>query len=188
MNITAAGMRIPAIFNLLPQQINSPNKIYELVLPLFKAGSGLFFLGYGSKEICFDARKLSQRDYALAHGSLFICSAVCSLFEALHLFAVKNLGNFYPIVSWTGTGLFLFANFIALEENIRFFEEAKKQDNHIAMKSAVAGILSNLGYITTAAIAILGGSAALAFVIACVSACFGGLKILLDFYTCTQAI
>lgn len=182
MNIPAISNRILPLFQHLPRCLDTKDKLYQMALATFKGGSGLFFLACGTKEVCFDARCISQKEYSLSHGSFFLCSAVCTLLEAVHLFKIADLGKMYPVISWTGAYLFLFANFIGLEQCIRVFEEAKEMKDDNLMKSAVVGGISNFGYIAAAAIAILGGPAGIAFLIGCVSACFGGLKMMLDFY------
>lgn len=165
----------------LSHKIVNAEKIYQFVLPYFKTGTAFFFLGFGAKEICFDAKKVDG-GYALDHGTLYIGAAICSIFESLHHFYVINFDKYYSLISWSGTSLFLLANLIALDENVSLYYEGKEQGDFTKIKSAILGIISNFGYLTSGAFAILGGSATITFLIAGVSACFGGLKILHDFY------
>lgn len=201
--------------NLFMSGLASSEKIFRMVLPYFKTSSSLYFLGYASKELCFDVNletesslssKINQcrettlpdtqslaaiRDFSIAHGVLFIGTGVCTALEALHEFSLINLGNAHSPIAWTGTGLFLFANMVSLQQNLAIFKQASemslateqdKQQAETMLRSAILGMISNLGYITATSIAILGAPTAIAVIIGCISAFFGSLKILHDFY------
>lgn len=201
--------------NLFISALASSEKIFRIVLPYFKTGSSLYFLGYASKELCIDVNleadsSLSSkidhcrettlpdtqslaaiRDFSIAHGVLFIGAGVCTALEALHEFSLINLGKAHSPIAWTGTGLFLFANMVSLQQNMTIFKQASemslateqdKQQAEKMLRSAILGMISNLGYITATSIAILGAPTAIAVVIGCISAFFGSLKILHDFY------
>lgn len=182
-------------------------KVSDFVLPYFKAGSALFFTGFGAKEIAWDHRQLviehahmkdsnhkvvSSLGYPLVHGAFLITSGVCSAFEALHAFALTNLGNRLPTIVAAGNLSFLFANVLALEENVNLYEQAMalgdgatEEEHQLAetmKKSAVLGIMSNLGYVASTATALLGLSSGVALLLAGFGSCWGGLKILYDFY------
>lgn len=212
MTLTALT-KSPIFFYQLGSQITqfavnslgSPEKIYKTILPIFKGGSSLFFYGYGSKELCLDARQkyisdssqterthrclcqaiTTRYNYALFHGMLFLGAGTLTAFEALHEFALLNLGKYKDLVSFVGSGFFVFANLVALEQNIFLYRLAEKKCPHETelRTSAILGIMSNLGYITAATIALVGLPTAIAVLIGCISACFGGVKILYDFYT-----
>lgn len=211
MNLSISALsKFPAYIEQLTiiRRLGGVQKVYDICLSLFKGGSGLFFLGYGTKEIAFDARQLTPSqwhlenkkklaintaaEYALAHGTLFAAAGICSILECLHYFSAVNLGQHLPIFSCFSAGLFLFANFVALEQNINLFVEAQEiikekvqseiPNALIQMRSAFLGMISNLGYIMATAVAVMGASAGIAFLIGCVAACFGALKILHDFY------
>jgi hypothetical protein len=198
---------IPAISaakKLIPPNSELPKKVYDLALPYFKACSGAFFLGYGSFEIYSDLKRppctvesLSESPqlYLKAHGSLLIATGACSAFETLHTFAYINLGRLFAAVSSVGSACFLFANLLAVEENISVYEKARstiprneeeKSNLLWICQGAVWGILSNLGYIITTAMVVFGASTAVSLLIGVISACFGGLKILFDFLNLSE--
>jgi hypothetical protein len=182
-------------------------KVHAFVFPAYMAGSAVFFTGYGVKEIGWNYKQnavehvrradinntaLPALGYPLVHGSLFVATGIFNAFEALHAFACINLGNKLRTVVAAGNLTFLFANVLDLQENVCLYEQAvtfskcgtveKTVEADIQKKSAILGILSNLGYIASTAITLLGVSAGMALLLACFGSCWGGLKILYDFY------
>jgi hypothetical protein len=175
-------------------------KIYEFCFPYFKSGSGFFFLGFGICEtyhMLSDKKRLNLNtenkispNYLGLHGTLLIGAGICTEVESLHSFSVINLGSILSKISSAGGVLFLLANFVGLQANINMYEqgqnidcttsEKNRQIAYWMCRSAVTGILSNLGYIIATAIALFGASTAIAVLIGIISSCFGGIKILFD--------
>jgi hypothetical protein len=174
-------------------------KIYHFSLPYFKGGSSIFLCSYGALEVyppkllanaSIDSYQQSTLPYLKVHGTLLMGSGICSGLNTLHAFSLIDLGALFSGVSSVGNFTFLFANFVALEENILAYEKTYCQVSETPMSSerlawerhsAAYGILSNLGYITAMAMALVGASTAVALLVGVVSACMGGLKILYDF-------
>jgi hypothetical protein len=192
-------------------------KIYDFVLPYFKAGTSLFFFGYGTKELYMDVRQTTEKkdvkkptnalalnnfrqasldvssfEHAIAHGVLFLGAGMCTALEAFHLFALTNLESFASLVGYGGAGCFLFANLVALEQNMNIYAKAdqlsseaseeERQEAWQLKKSAILGIISNLGYILATAVSLLGDLTAIVLLFGSVGACSGCFKILYDFF------
>lgn len=180
------------------------SKVQEAIYPHFQISSSVYFFGMGSIEMfnvlypsASDQKIKTIRNACLAvHGGLLIGVGVSSALEALHSCGLICLGNLRNLVCFGGNLLFLTANLVALEENIRLYWHISVSDQMDMDKdqsklfwekqSIIWGILSNLGYITAAACLLFGGGTALALLIGVISSFFGGLKALHDFITNLQ--
>jgi len=128
---------------------------------------------------------ISSAKYLFAHGSLLIGAAACNAMDAAESFGMISLHKFSSSVLNAGNALFAYANFIALEENLRIYALAKESapDDKAGSwlkHAAMFGILSNIGYITSTACVLFGASTAISVLIGLLSACCGGIKILCD--------
>lgn len=132
----------------------------------------------------------SSEAYLNMHGGLMLSSGGFSLLDALQEFGLMSLGSIANVVSNVGSVLFLCANIIALEENVRLYHELKNTDwdkTNIDEKelqwlkqSTCWGILSNIGYIIATATLLFSSATSLALVIGLLSCLAGGIKILYD--------
>lgn len=167
----------------LPSAAAIVNKTIAFVDTHFKACSGAILCAQGSWETVAAKRSSSQKEYYRFHSGLLIGSGISSLVESLDCWKAIDLGTLLKTVQNTTSALFLFANFVALEENINTFEQLRSlEDPEMVWKrqAALAGILSNLGYIMTAAVAMFGFSTAVVILLGAISAFFGGVKMLCD--------
>jgi len=181
-------------------------KIHQITQPYFASCSGIYHCGYGTVELSKNIYALNlsaellddievdslapSTTYLHLHGFLTVAAGVCSLFEGLSAFGVINFGEITGSICTAGSVFFLYANLIALEENIRVYEELlrKEVDNEmdeekltIQKHAVIWGILGNLGYITATAILLLGGSTAMALIIGIIASFSNGFKVLCDF-------
>lgn len=162
-------------------------KISGLLPASLKATWALIYCSQGSAEL-INRRKTAFADYQHSHGSLQVGAGLCNGMEALHEFKCINLGRLLSAVQKVGGALFLFANLVALEENISLYEDLRRTGGREKpkelpwrLRAAITGILSNLGYIAATALTLFGSATTMALVIGILSACFGCLKILCDF-------
>lgn len=124
--------------------------------------------------------------YAL-HGSLFAASGVLGTTAGLHRLGMIDIGPALPWVDIFGTCAFMLANIVNLDLNIRSYIEASKAPVHLSewalskKKSAIIGMISNLGYILMSAFTLAGGPFAITMLLGCVAVLTGCLKILYDF-------
>jgi len=165
-------------------------KIAKFVLPYFSAGCSFFLFSQGVLELFYSQKAQSSREYLQAHGGLLVGSGFCTGVTYLHTKSIVNLGILLPIIQTVGSVLFLYAHLVALDENMTTLERLRNtsicnnpQKEHLLnlqKRSAIFGILSNLGYIAATALALFGATATGALVIGIIAACFGGLKMLHD--------
>lgn len=109
------------------------------------------------------------REYYLIHGILFITSAATGLFGAYFQ------QTFATAVS---EGAFVLANFVALKYHIALCLSTKNDE---IKTSAILGILSNVGYILSHAMLLLGFHPDIALIVCCFAIGATGLQILFDF-------
>lgn len=193
---------IPKLISFLgPQKAILAEKIYQFVSSHFKAGTALFFSGQGLYELfahsaispndidlrttdCY-ANIILRRKYHVLHGTLFLGTGFCNGIESLQGFVLKEWHALFSFVSKVGSGLFLLANLIALEENVRLYnassEESDPKKSFWQAQTAVWGILNNLGYIAAMTFAALGVSTGVTLIVGIVAAFTGAIKILCDF-------
>jgi hypothetical protein len=146
---------------------------------------------HSEKDNFLENRVLNaSKAYLNLHGALIVGSGIFSLLDALQEFGLIGLNHTAEIISAAGNVLFLCANIIALEENVRLFNgivntdwSAKNihaKELHSLKQSAFWGILSNIGYIAGSATLLFNGATAIAFVFFALSCFAGGAKILYD--------
>lgn len=165
-------------------------KVQELIVPIFKGGASLYLCAFGAAEIIQSGAKIthslaSSQAYMILHGGLMAASGISSLADALYAFGVMNPGNLANANYIAGSILFLCANIIGLEENVRIFNDAGTnspidETRDQEKQSAFWGILNNIGYIITTAMLLYGKATAPALVFAALSCFAGGIKILYD--------
>lgn len=188
-----------------PARYALSEKIKELIIPYFKLGASAYLSGFGCSEIAKNFSKKQALDqlnstqhkafncsttYLNMHGGLMLSSGYFSLIDALNEFGVISLGSLATAVCTAGSVLFLCANIIALEENVRLFNDLNEtdwsqtnideQELRWLRQSAFWGILSNLGYIGATASLLFSGATPLALLVAVLSCFAGGIKILHD--------
>lgn len=181
------------------------DKIKKIAIPCFKAATSLYFFTFGGSELAQNLIKknikiqtdtsefkkiLPLKSYLNLHGVLMFGSGIFCLIDALDEFGVNTLGYMANIASLAGSVLFLCANIIALEENVRLIQVLKETDwskTNIDEKeldwlkrSSFFGAVSNIGYIIATASLLFSGATTAAIVIAVLSCCAGGIKILSD--------
>lgn len=108
------------------------------------------------------------REFFSVHGVLFLTSGAAGLW-----------GYFFRqrVATAIGEGALVLANVVALKYHITLYLNATERSTRT---SAVLGILSNLGYIVSHAMLLIGFHASIAFVICCLALSMGGLKIFYD--------
>lgn len=175
--------------------------------PYFITCTGLYHFGNGTSRISqtveLKTQDITQKtckaaatvfapsDYFLKMNGIFsTATGLCSVLEAFNHFGIINLGTVANLICTTGSLCFIYANVVALEENIRIFQEVKRSEGNdqpdsqanLRKQSAIFGILSNIGYILATALVLFSAPTALALVIGVVSSFSGGLKILSDLF------
>lgn len=147
-------------------------KIIALALANFTLLQNMSLSGFGLRELGFDSlrsMKGDAREYFTIHGALFIASGAFGIIGVVYKHAISVI---------LGQGFFLVANLIALEYNGELY---RKTDNPAVKKSALLGILNNLGYIFTVALAWIGVHGAITLLVGCLAVSTGCLKMLYDF-------
>lgn len=186
----------PWAISIAEKSASLSTKISVVADAIFLPGCAVFLGIQGLSEM-FSARKapsaptngLLSHHYLQTHGSFLLGSGVCTGLDVLHKWEFINLGSLLKVFQGIGSFLFLYANVFALEKNINQYESLRQKisDHQPSphekwlLRGALAGILSNLGYITATAAAVFGAATAIALLIGVISACFGNLKILYDF-------
>lgn len=179
-------------------------KIENITLPYFKSLASFYLGVFGTLEIkqCvqkknpenitrLEYRTLSaSKAYLNLHGALLVGSGIFSMVDALHEFGLLGLSRTAEIISIAGSVLFLGANIIALEENVRLFNEIVNTDwstRNVDAKeldllklSTFWGILSNIGYIAATASLLFSGATTITLVLGALSCFAGGVKIIYD--------
>lgn len=180
------------------------DKVRNITLPFIKGFASIYLGIFGAVEIKQCVKRKNPEDnislenrvltaskaYLNLHGALIVGSGIFSLLDALHEFGLTTLSHTAEIISIAGNVLFLCANIIALEENVRLFNEIKQTDwaaknidaneLHLLKQSAFWGILSNVGYIVGTANLLFGGATAITLVFLTLACLAGSVKILYD--------
>lgn len=171
--------------------------------PTFLVLQGLFFAGYGLKEIVWDgwispppapaamAHHAAMRTFhqielifPIAHGLLFLSTGAAGALAALSQKNVVSLfESGFSLLKNIEMYSFLSACFLALLFNVKAYQMAHHDPatENMKKKSAVMGIISCFNYLLWGALSIMGAAASFAFVFCLVGLCSGGLKILYDF-------
>lgn len=180
-------------------------KIQAAATGLFNGCTSLYLCGFGTMELGQTIKKTDFPEKLIAtehkvinassaylnlHGGLMLGSGTFGLMDTLQGFGVVDFCNFAQAVSAASCTLFLCANIVGLDESVRLLNELMNTDwsktniNDQELKwlkqSAFWGILNNLGYILTSASLLLGGATAITILLAALSCCAGGVKILFD--------
>lgn len=177
-------------------------KTQKIAIECFKGGTSAYFFSFGILELFQGISKKKEEestlnkvinastDYFNLHGGLLIGCGLLTLADALQEFGLLNLSTIGNLVSAATNVIFLCANIIALEENVRLFYELKETDwtkTNISedelrwmKQSAFFGFISNLGYITATACLLFSGATAFTIIIAIFSCFSGGIKIIYD--------
>ncbi len=181
------------------------DKIKAVAAIFFKGCTSLYLCAFGTMEMGQNIKKdsfvensLSTQDkvinssasYLNLHGTLLFSSGTLGLMDALQGFGLVNFRSLAQAVSTASSTLFLCANVVALDENVRLLNELMitdwsktnitDQELKWMKQSAFWGMLSNLGYIVTTASLLFSGATALTILMAAFSCCTGGIKILFD--------
>ena len=181
------------------------DKIKAAAAVIFKSCTSLYLCVFGTVELGQNIKKndlpeklvatqdkvsQSSAAYLNLHGSLLLCSGFFGLMDALQGFGLMNFRSLSQAISAASGTLFLCANLIGLEENVRLLTDlintdwSKTNINDQELKwmkqSAFWGLLSNLGYIVMTASLLFSGATAATILIAAFSCCAGGIKILID--------
>lgn len=159
-NLGASGMGLKEIFY---DRAVSPPSVLPKLKPIKSIRDPIMWV----VKTIWNSR-YSPREFATVHGSLFLTSGLVGLWGAAfkHLAAVA-----------ISEGAFVLANFVALKYHITLYLHAP---NPTVVKSAVLGILSNVGYIVSHAMLMIGFHSTIAMVVCCLALSMGGIKILYD--------
>ena len=174
--------------------------VRKIAYPIFKATTSSYLLGFGSFEFSqtlindhttenqtiHQSALKSSKAYMYCHGGLIGSSGFCGILETVENFGIASLGSIGKGIFKAGNVFFLGANILALEENVRLYEAAVNSSDTLTdkewhIRSAVSGIISNVGYILATSIFLLGGPAGIALAIGVIGASSGAFKILCDF-------
>lgn len=115
-----------------------------------------------------DVSPTEHREHYEVHGGLFSASGAIGILNALY---AKTM---LAVIS---QGLFTFANVIAFKYHIVLFRAASDPQTR---KSAAIGLLSNVGYIMSTALVLVGASATMVMLLGCFAVTTGGIKIVYD--------
>jgi hypothetical protein len=108
------------------------------------------------------------REFYSLHGLLFFTSGAAGLYGGyFHRAAAIAISE----------GAFVLANLVALKYHITLYRYTTDSSEK---KSALLGILSNVGYIISQAMLLIGFHATLALVVCCLALTMGGIKIFYD--------
>lgn len=198
--LTCVLNRTGSLSAYVQEALPSPlaQKIKNIVVPYFKGGASLFLCGFGVLELAQstnDFKKdkknpedqlISSKAYLIFHGGLLTSCGFLSLIDAIHAFGVMQPGSLASANYIASNILFLGANIIGLEENVRLWNELGVVDGiddnekNLISKSAFWGILNNIGHIVATAMLLYGTATGIAIMLAALSCFAGGIKILYD--------
>lgn len=165
-------------------------RIYDLSLPYIHATTALYYCGRGANEIrshsnIYHEVKYSGKIYRISRkqvlGALYAGTGLVDAFMALQEFTKKNVSHLSNWLKHAGNTCFFFANLIELEGNISAYRKSLDTDSMQARKSAILGILTNLGYISAVVLAMFNSTMTAAIIITLTTTLAVGFKIVYDF-------
>lgn len=177
----------PIIRNPIREGMTLSRRVAAFGLSTFGMIQSLFLMGYGAHELF---RNREGNDYPLIHGTLFITSGIYASLSALHELKLIDLKTQKVAINMWGDLFFVAANIAAIKHNVELFKKAfntissnhsQEAHRHFVMRSAAIGIVSNLCYITTALVPVIGLTSGYALVFGCTAVSTGGLKIVFDY-------
>lgn len=182
--------------------------VYDFAQRYFMTAQSLFFCAFGVKEAVMDGIWVQQEvgreppkegwkktvghvrevvaNMSVSHGAFYFGSGVTGGLSAMHDLGVVDLGVSYEPMVQASAVCFLFASLWALEANVRLFREAEQmkgdEDTIEQIKrSAILGILNNLGYAIATAMSLFDAPTAMVLVVGMFGLTTGAIKIVYDF-------
>lgn len=177
-------------------------KIFGVITPYVKVGSASTLCAQGISEISMHAFpnhpiiktclnglheiETPTKKYQQIHGASLLSSGILNIIDYT---IDTRFDRPFPFIGTASSILFIYANILSLEENIRIYRGARKlmdtkqnEEGIRLCRSAILGIINSLGYIVSNILLELGRGTPLAIVLAMIAAFIGAVKVVYDLF------